>query len=385
MTYTHEIVDTATGEPLASIVDPSESGWGRALGMPAGQKKTVFQLGDRSAPKRNWLDLTEDWERGIVTSWKGVPIYWGLFTGARYKRRTKEWTVRHVDWESIWSRRYTLGTNGYSGDTTDNILDLTNRSLKSMIPWILWSGTVGATPNYFLPVRLESGLPLNSTAGNQTGPHTRKFNDWNFTTIRAGLDEVQSMPDGPDVDHQPMRDPVTGWYYINVRVGSPLLTAKRHAFNLDAATPGLVDVEYDSDGMKRRNATFAIGTGSEMLMAVKTARAPGARVALEMAEEYKGKDDGDDALQAHANADLATYSKATKQWAGTMLTAGTFDDEKRQIAKGVEAYRMGDTFECESWGDPVMPDGKTDNILVALDGDASKNTFTPTFQPIGGV
>lgn len=378
MTFTHEIVDTSTGEPLATIVDPSESGWGTALNMPSGQKRTVFQLGDSSAPDLNWLDLTEDWDRGIVTCWNNVPLYWGLFTGSKYVRRTKEWAVRHVDWESIWSRRYTLGTNGYSGDTEDNILDLTNRSLSSMIPWILWSGTVGAAPNYFLPVRAANGLPLNSTAGDQSGPFTRKFNDWNFTTVRAGIDEVTNMPGGPDVEHRPMRDPVTGFYYIEVRWGNPTLPGTTHEFNLDAETPGLFDVEYDSDGMKKRNVSFAIGTGSEMLMAVKTARQTTSRVAIEIAEEYKGKDDGDGALQSHADADLATYSTATKQWSGKMLTAGADGDPS------VHELRLGDTFLLESWGDPVIPDGKTPNILVALDGDLS-GSFTPTFQPIGGA
>jgi hypothetical protein len=386
MTFTHEFIETATGEPLVSIDQPSESGFGRALGMAAGQKRTVFQLGDANAVKLNWLDYTRDWDRSIIISWNGVPIYWGIITGAHYSRAKKEWTVKHVDFRAILARRYTFGTNGYSGDTTDNILDLLLRSLKSMIPWIVWSGTQGASSNYGLPIRTESGLPLNSTAGDQTGAFTRKFNDWNFTTIEMALTEVQTLPGGPDVDMEPKKDPITGAYYILLRVGAPLLAdAKEWEFDLDSANPGLLDVEWDSDGIKKRNVSFAIGTGAEMLMKVKTARIATTSVALEGAEEYKGKDDGDDALQAHADADLATYSSSTKQWQGKMLTAGTFDGEGRRIASDISAYRMGDTLKLHSTGDPVMPDGWTPNILVAYDGDTASDTFTPVFQPIGGA
>ncbi|TFD85006.1 hypothetical protein E3T61_18475 [Cryobacterium lactosi] len=377
MTFTHDIVRTDTGESLVSIDDPSESGWGRALGMAAGQKRTVFQLGDSNAPKLDWLDLTRDWDRSIVTSWNGVPIYWGVITGSRYVRAKKEWTVKHVDFRALLSRRFTFGTNGYSGDTTDNILNLAGFSLKAMIPWIIWAGTQGATANYNLPIRAETGLPLGSTAGDQSGPYTRKFQDFNFTTVEAALQEVQTMPDGPDVDLEPKKDATTGRFFINLRVGSPLLAGTTWEFPLDSNEPALFDVEYECDGIKKRNVSFAVGTGSEMLMAVKTARLATSSVAVEGFEEYKGRDDGDDALQAHANADLATFSTGTEQWSAKMLTPGT------EGGPSVAELRMGDTFRLGSWGDPIIPDGWTPNILVAIDGDLS-GSFTPTFQPIGG-
>ncbi|TFC59403.1 MULTISPECIES: hypothetical protein [unclassified Cryobacterium] len=383
MTFTHEFVWTATGQPIVSVYDPSSSGWGRALGIAAGQKTTVFQLGDSNAPDYDWRSVCKPWDVSIVTSWNKVPIYWGIIIGAKYNRAQKEWTVRHVDFRAILARRYTFGTNGYSGDTADNILNLAGFSLAAMIPWIIWAGTQGASSNYGLPIKAETGIPLGSTWGDQSGPYTRTFQDFNFTTVEDGLQEVQTMPNGPDVDLEPKLDAATNWYYISLRVGTPRLTGKTWWFDLDSDTPALTDVNLDIDGVKMRNVSFAIGIGAELLMPVKTARTVTSSVALEGQEQYKGKEDGVEALQAHADADLATYTDATEQWTATMFTGG-LRDSQGVIAPNVNAFRMGDILMLHSTGDPLMDDGWSRHELVTLDGDIG-DTFSPGFQLIGGA
>jgi hypothetical protein len=360
MSWTYEIVDTRTGV-RQSVVFPSSGSWNRVLNAQ-GSGSHSFPNAIPIASRAAYRTLFRPWARTLVVSRNGVARYAGIITGYSFDWDSGMWQIQHADIRALLARRYTMGTNGYSGDTADNKLELINYTLASIVPWVVWAGTAGPTANYDLPILLADG--------GAVGTESRTYYDYNFTTLDSALDEITNL--GPDVDFAPRWNTSGALYYQQI-VGMPLIAAGTWEWNLTAAEPGLFGVRVTVNATKQATVVFATGTGSEVDMQVKTARTDSDLPALERQSPYKGADHGLPALQAHANADLALYSKPTEQWSLSML-AGE--------GPRIENVDLG--FTARIWSKDLggIPDGWTSLRLIGYSNDMSEK-ITFDVQPIG--
>jgi hypothetical protein len=368
--WSYDIVDTRTGA-LQSPVFPSSGSWNRVLN-DVGSGSHTFPNAMPLASRASYRALLQPWARTLVVSLFmdsfGITkkaVYAGMIQSRSFDFNTGELTIEHADVRSLFSRRYTFGTNGYSGDTADNKLELTNKTLASIAPWIVTAGTVlGYASNYLLPMTL--------TEGGSAGTDSRTYFDYNFTTVEAGLTEVQDL--GPDTDFPPVW--VSSGIQWQMRCGTPSvprLSGPSFDWVMTSAAPGIFNLKVTEDATKQATASFAIGIGSEVDMKVATSRVASSLPALERSTSYKGADQGQAVLQAHADADLAAYKNPTEQWSFSMLASS----RPESIVLG-STHRL--YFRDHGWVD----DGWHDLRVIGFSADMT-DKISFSVQPIGGV
>lgn len=365
-----DVVDTLTGV-RQSTVFPSDGSFKRVLN-DMGSGSHTFPNAMPLATRASLRSLYQLWARTIVVSifldafgLQKKALYGGVIQCRAFDFSTGQLEVRHADIRSILSRRFTFGTNGYSGDTTDNKIELLNRTLSSIAPWIVTAGTtLGYSSNYLLPIDISEDT--------STGAESRTYYDYNFTSIDSALTEIHDV--GPDIDFEPTWTEA-GLFRWQMRVGTqaaPQLTGARFDFMLTAPEPGIFDVKVTEDGTKMSTASFAAGTGSEIDMKVATSRVSSTLPALERMVSYKGADQGLAVLQAHANADQATHTLPTEQWEYSMF-----------LSKRPAAVALGALHYIGVWDHGWQSDGWRRTRVIGFSMNMTDKVRIET-QPIGG-
>jgi hypothetical protein len=362
--------NTRTGDEITEVF-PSDGNWARALNAKRSGQHT-FQMGDQLDDDLDWDDLLTPWVNQLVVQRDdgaafGIPptvVYAGTLMRCTASFDDDTVVIDHEDIFCIWDRRYTFGTNGYSGNLrTDNDLPLNGLQYRSIISAVLASGLTGPG-NYALPIV----LPPAGLAGGQS----RHYYDDKLTSITKALEELMKV--GPDIDFMPRKvGKKLEWV---VRVGdetSLALTGDVFDFYMMAENPGLTTVTRTRDGAAQTTSAYKVGEGSGRTMIVRWARRDSALPALDRVD-VDSQIDKEEVAQSHADANLATNADPTVQW-GASIMAGEYP--------GVGALKLGSILQLHIKGKRGFPDGIHVLRLIGLSGDMGEE-ITLAVQPFGG-
>jgi hypothetical protein len=350
--WTYFICDTVSGEKLEQVTPLGDGGFSRRLNEITDGAHTfatsAFGAGATVHERRGArLDLTRPWYRTLVQCWDGVPRYAGVIVRRSLNGPTGSFSLDHKDLRQIFTRRTTLGTDGYSGKT-DGAFPVTNETLASLVGQLLWVSMQGATAQWKLPLVLPPrGVP---------GTESRVWRDYQMPIVEPELRELQNVDGGPDIDFAP-RWSSSGKLEWEVRVGD--LTGPQLEWNLSAPEPSLTLESFVEDGLNQGTAFYAVGNGSETDLLVRTARTSTNGPALERVVPYAQVDDGD-VLQKHASADARAFAAPTREYEFSMQAGGS---------PGLNDLVLGQTIRTYTTGDEWLLAGWTSHRLVGFTGD----------------
>lgn len=305
--WTYEIVDTQTGVKQAPVF-PATTAWSRMLNT-FGVNQTPFMMGDERNAGLRFGNLSQPWRYTLVQSWRGKAIYAGVILVEKSDFVKNTLTLTHADIRTIFSRRTTLGANGYGG--VDGGRDLIeNRTLDSIAAKVISDGMTGPTANYPLPIVLP---PLT------TSNFTRVYRDWNFPFVDEILDDIQDYLAGPDTEFAPE------WNAGKLRwvFRSGYLTGPSLDFYMNVPEPALFDVSVTTDAQKQVTEVYAVGEGSEAKMKVAYSRVDSSTLpALVTVQQHKDINNQAQ-LQGQADGYRNTFKAPTVQWDASMMADGT--------------------------------------------------------------
>lgn len=304
--WSYDIVDTQTGVKQAPVF-PATSGWSRMLNT-FGTNQSTFVMTDERNGGLKWGDLSQPWRYTLVQSWKGAAIYAGVILVEKADLVKNTITLTHADIRTIFSRRTTLGANGYGG--VDGGRDvIANLTLDSIGARVIQDGMTGPKPNYPLPIVLPAPVASN---------FTRVYRDWNFPFVDQILDDLQDYLAGPDTEFAPEWNAgKLRWVFRSGYLSGPTVD-----FYMNVPKPGLFDVSVTVDAQKQVTEVYAVGEGAEEKMKVAYAAVSSSTLpALVTVQQHK--DINDDAqLQGQADGYLNTYKAPTVQWDASMMADG---------------------------------------------------------------
>ncbi|RFA15828.1 hypothetical protein B7R22_05320 [Subtercola boreus] len=360
------IAETVTGTVLAQVT-PFKYSWNRVLNG-AGGGNADFRI-SAVGPNLNWNDLLTPWSRTFVVCEEGVVIYAGLCISRDDDIGSNTISLKHQDIRVLLDRRSTFGTNGYSGGTPDNKLELVNITADRLAAWVLWAGTEApalANPSFRLPI-----IPIAKGTTTGGGTESETYFDYQSTVVGSAMTEAQNRDRGPDIDFLPQWGPTHKLEY-RMRAGTasnPQLTGALLEFNLATSNHGLVDVKRTVDGKNQATYIYAVGEGTEADMKVKTAKNESFAPALEKFVQYKKIGD-ETVLQSHADADLKTYSSPVEQWS------------YRLQLDSIQYQPLGTLHKLWFEGSPIIETGWHTLRVIGWSGDETR-WVTPVLQPIG--
>ena len=365
MGYSYWICDTLTGAKKVPV-RPSDGSWANALNAIS-QGSHTFLLDDETNALLPWDSLTQDWANTLVVDWNdekgddGQIVYAGLMLAPTVDHDTATMTIEHSTLRQIFTRRTTLGANGYGGvdGGRDEIL---NKTLASIAVRIVQDGCVGPTAGYPLPIRFPALV---------TGPHSRTYRDWNFPVVHDEITGVTNVIGGPDVAF-PAHWTFAGQLEWDMLAGT--LTGPLLEWDLTVPERGLTEVKTAFDGRMRSTSSYVTGNGSEIKMLVKVARASTiVGPALDSLEELGDVVD-ETVLQSHADGNQATFGKRTEQWSASMQADGV---------PGLSSLVLGQPIRVKTRQLGPVAAGWHDLRLIGFSGDATTRTIKLSFQPGG--
>lgn len=287
-------------------------------------------------------------------------MYAGVILANTCDLSTGKLSVTHSDIRSIFSRRTTLGANGYGGvdGGRDEIL---NQTLDSIAARVILDGMTGPTTNYPLPIILPAAV---------ASVFSRTYWDWNFPFVDQILDDLQNYLGGPDTELAPSWS-ASGKLQWTFRSG--YLTGPSKDFYMNVPKPGLFDVKVTTDAQKQATEVYAVGKGSEADMKVAYSAVSSSTLpALVRVEQYKDVEDQAQ-LQGQADGDLNTYKAPTVQWDLSMMADGSPGLDELVLGANLRMY-----FKNHFW----VPDGWTTVRLIGMSGDET-NKVKLQVQPTG--
>lgn len=355
------IVDTLSGGGAFKVpVTPSQAPWSNALNAITGASATIL-LDDEVSSLMPWDVLTVDWDCTFVVEHDDAVIYAGLMQAVEVDFTTSTMTFEHSTLRALFKKRTTLGDNGYGG-IDGGKHELLNQTLASIAGRLVWAGMLGPTDGYPLPIVLPAVA---------AGGHDRTYRDWNFPVVDDELTLLTNVAGGPDVDFRARWTP-SGTLEWEMRTGA--LTGPAIGWDMTALEgTNLSSVKVKIDGRLRVTNTYATGSGAEILLPVKWARAssvPG--VALDSMEQASDEVD-DTVLQQLADGAYATYKQSTTQWSASMVDTG---------APGLSSLVLGQPALLKTPKLGPIPAGLKTLRLIGFAGDTS-STVTLSFQPGG--
>jgi hypothetical protein len=349
--WTHWICSTRTGQKLAQV-EATASSFSRKLnGVGSGTHSFVtatLGAGATTAERRaSRLDLTRTWDRTVVQCWNDKPMYAGLING---KGRNADGTVsiNTVDLRELLKYRTTFGQNGYNGQVDGRFI-LQNKTLALLASYLLWDMTQGLTDNWDLPVQLPSR--------DGTGTQDRVYHEFNLPVIETELTAIQNTEGGPDIDFNPVWSGTQLQW--QARVGD--LSGGTLDWNMTAPEMQATDFVFDEDGNAQGNVFYAVGNGSDrdLKVAMASTLLGPDEVALERIVSH-GQERDQAVLQAHANEDLRTKRKATRQYSFRIQADGR---------PGAGNLSLGQTLRTYVKDDDWLPDGWMNHRLIGFSGD----------------
>lgn len=334
---------------LLETVEASGGDWQRGA---VAQKSHFFQLEDLGLTRPQAHDLFgkhRPRDRVLTQTWAGVPIYHGLIIDSTYDPATGELQVFHDDIRELASGRWLYGIGGYDPNLRFLWQGLSLRGLAARVASVIYTAPIsGAWP---LPVT----IPPEEIGGDELDVWA-----WQFRSGEDLFQELESMPNGPDLDFHPRLTGTTyGW---DLRIGTPYLSGPTFEYHLQAEESPLTDVQVRTIGQEKITGVFGVGEGSERDMIVGGAAAP---VSAGLAR---------DTILTDKSAHLAKINKLSlAHLASRLNTAEYWTFNARTNASdenGIDlaALRIGSTIRIESQGDPWIDDGFTNHRVLGFSG-----------------
>lgn len=345
------IVDTQSGALLETIRD-ADGAWQRGA---VTQKSHVIDLDDvglSRAQARDLFGADRPRDRVLTQTWGGVPIYHGLIIDSTYAPATHKLTVFHDDVRELASGRWLYGIGGYAPDLRFLWQGLSLRGLAARVASVIYTAPIsGAWP-----------IPMTIPA-EEGGTSELDVWAWQFRSGEDLLQELESMPNGPDIDFHPrVTGDVFGW---DMRIGNPYLSGPTLEYHLQAERTPLTDVVVRTVGQEKITGVFGVGEGSERDMIVGGAAAS---VSAGLARDTILTDKSAHlaTINSLAQAHLDSRVGAAEYWTFNARTNAT-DETGIDLA----ALRIGSTIRVESVGDPWVDDGWTSHRVLGFSGKTS--------------
>lgn len=300
MAWSLELYDTQTGDLLSPMLGKSGD-WGRG---DQTLRQTVVRLHDKYS-KVKWHELLEAWwDRQLVHSWNGKPVYSGtLLAAPSFNRRTRALTLQHADLSLILDRRWLHGvgtSRGEGGYQKAGGFEVSGVSLQGAVVRLL-------DVLYRSPISAAWPIPVDLPAAG-SGSFSKR---WDFYNFRTGAEIVRGITDldgGPQLDLQPKI--VNGKLRFEQRIGVPL-TGPAFDVHLDAKESAAVSSSIGYFGQPTATGIHYPGKGTEQDMRVGAAYLPPSAGLARDSIFWDKDEDNVDKLVAAAKGRLNGLASAT--------------------------------------------------------------------------
>lgn len=272
MAFIYQVHETETGEYIGPI-ELIDVTWERKLNEIEMYSATYVVPSDTpEGSVETWL---RDWRRCIVAVWEDPnqpllrqAVWAGIIQDKDYVPATGRYTLDMVGYRGVFTRRNTLGVDGYEGGkpAPAGIWSYSNKSGPSAIGELIVRGTSGPDGG---GNEGHYALPLDYPARNGTGAFSATHADYNFPSIEEELTRVQGEPGGPDVDFWPFLTEAND-LRIRVYAANPYRYWEDVDVVMGAASSGLIVEKYSVLGSAKLRRIYATGDGSERAMPVRS-------------------------------------------------------------------------------------------------------------------
>ncbi|VXB74804.1 hypothetical protein [Pseudoclavibacter sp. 8L] len=251
------IAETITGRPVAEVTNlvGGDSPWTRQL-RGVGSGSTVFSLADSPFSRSQHRDLFYPWIHTLHQCWDTPtgpwPVYSGLLNRAGWKAKTKLLTVSHAEVRVLLSRRLPFPVGGWGTGTVDAYSLDARRAMALFVR----KGLIDGLPRWKIP------LDVISHVG---GSRRDTVHNDQFATIEDVVSRLETAENGPDLDFNPRRVPVSDYFDWEARIGNPsnggLLDGPAFEWDLTSDS-GAQDIDADTNGMNMTSGIFTPGEGT---------------------------------------------------------------------------------------------------------------------------
>lgn len=300
MAWSLDLYDTQTGD-LLSPLKAVGGDWGRG---DQTLRQTRIRLHEKFS-KAKWHELLEAWwDRQLVHSWNGKPVYAGtLLAAPSFNRRTRALTLQHADLSLILGRRWLHGvgtSRGEGGYQKTGGFEVANVSLQGAIVRVL-------EVLYRAPISAAWPIPVDLPAA-ASGTFAKRWDFYNFADGEEIIRGIAELDGGPQMDLQPKI--VDGKLRFDQRIGNPL-TGPAFDVHLDAKESAAESSDIGYRGQDTATGIHYPGKGTEEDMRVGAAFLPPS-AGLARDSIFWDKDEDDvDKLIAGAKGRLAGLTTAT--------------------------------------------------------------------------
>jgi hypothetical protein len=258
-----DLYDTQSGDLLAPLSAVSGT-WGRG---DQTLRQTTVQLHEKFS-KAKWHEMLEAWwDRQLVHSWNGEPVYAGtLLAAPAFNRRTRALTLQHADLSLILDRRWLHGvgtSRGEGGYQKTGGFEVSGVSLQGAIVKLL-------EVLYRAPISPAWPVPVDLPAAG-AGSFAKRWDFYNFANGEEIIRGISELDGGPQLDLQPKI--VGGKLRWDQRIGNPL-TGPAFDVHLDARVSAAESSSIGYLGQETATGIHYPGKGSEEDMRVGAAFLP---------------------------------------------------------------------------------------------------------------
>lgn len=324
-------------------VNPASFSWSTSL-LGDGSATLTFKTDDAFLPlPRHPYDLFRPNLLAVDLRWGDFVAFFGKIEDWSYDRDAGLITVRAVELANEFKWRMTYGVANYQ----DGTLVVQNRTHSGAVARILerfmfWDS------GWRYPIDLPADAP-----GTFSDPG---WEYWRKNRISDLIEQVREQ--GYEIYLRPYVA-AGGITRLQTRV-APRVTLATSTFNLQAQRSPLGSVSYTVDGSRQLTGVQALGNGSGQDQETRYAYAfPGEPIPFRDAKIDLADLTGQ-ALQGAANAALTNDRNAIVQW-----SVGEFNVSDEWTP---DHAAVGRVWQIDSYGDPVIPDGRHNLRVIRASG-----------------
>lgn len=333
------VCDGFTGARLDEV-PVSEFSWSRLRSAGDSGSSCTIPL-DGSFTGAELRSLLTPWRNLIVLeSDRGVE-YIGYVHPFSYTVGSGQIVVPLSDW---WSLAYRRGGWDHNAEHVELWSTSSSASLARHAVNAVERGSTGPSAP-----RMDWPVTTLSTSGSSVD---RTVWGYYHQTVGEMLEEL--MGEGLDIYMRP-RWASSGAANWVMEVGPNWGTGTLREFVVTAERSEVTDASWRGDDSQLTNNARFVGEGSEQDMLVRSNRNLSSDYPL-LDRVTMAKNVSDTSqLTALANQDLVAFAEPTGQWDFSVLTSTAVD--------------VGDTVRLWFAGDPIIPDGSVDYLVVGIKGD----------------
>lgn len=303
-------------------------------------------------------------ERTLVVSYRGTPIYAGIIWDATYERDTGLVVLDHEDIWSLLRRRFAVPQHHADGTDTsviDTEVTYSGLSLETQAKRVVQLGERGpraGTAQYALPIVYDE---------DQTGTYEFTHSTRDFKSVDQALLEITELEGAPSFDFRPYW--VTGGLRWRMEpVYEVTDTSETLLLDYSAEDTPVTDLKYRrnaSEYFTEIHGTARNAAGDTIHRRRWQSSSLGEHgVALAMQESLPDVEAGAD-LQRAVNG---IFTERRSAIALTELRVKLGDDGVH-LHPGLgmgNGLRMGMRVILRGHGDPVLPDGDLERVLIGF-------------------